>query len=569
MGDQNGETKPLQERMEELCARTGYTYEVSSGQRKYGGPPPEWSEDQGMPPTGSEIYCGRIPPKVEEDQLIPLFEQCGTIYDLRMMMDPGTGLHRGFCFCLFTDPAAAKEAVKQLDGYEVKPGKSLKVNVSIPNVRLYVGNLPKNRDRDELYEAISKVTDGLKDVIVYTTADDPKKKNRGFAFLDYDTHKSASNARKRFLNGRARIFNCDIYADWADAQEEPDEETMAKVKVLYVRGLKADITEEMLKELFSQYGEIEKVKKIKDYGFIHFNERDNALAAMEALNGTELNTSEMSISLAKPVDNKQKDHRKAQHAGGGGAGHLYPPPRADTGKRGAMRGGRGMMGGARGMRGMMMMGMGMRGMKPRPLVGGGGAFRGLTAMADYYEEDYYDDGSGYYDNSYYGDDSYYEDDSYDDYSSLGGTSFGKGFGLTGAPRGRGGMRGARGGGIPSLVAAAMRGGGGGSGLRGAPRGRGMGIRGAPRGRAGPRGVGARGGRGGRGAGGRGAKRDASGDGMGGFAKKQKMDTSDGGWNTGPIAQQPLAVDGGGQGWDASGGDAQWYQDSFDQGQQWG
>lgn len=28
---------------------------------------------------------------------------------------------------------------------------------------------------------------------------------------------------------------------------------------------------------FSAYGEIERVKKIKDYAFVHFKERDNAL----------------------------------------------------------------------------------------------------------------------------------------------------------------------------------------------------------------------------------------------------------------------------------------------------
>jgi heterogeneous nuclear ribonucleoprotein R len=58
------------------------------------------------------------------------------------------------------------------------------------------------------------------------------------------------------------------------------------VKVLYVRNLKSDITEEQLKEHFESHGKIERVKKIKDYGFIHFEDRDNALKAMEALNGS-------------------------------------------------------------------------------------------------------------------------------------------------------------------------------------------------------------------------------------------------------------------------------------------
>ena len=58
-----------------------------------------------------------------------------------------------------------------------------------------------------------------------------------------------------------------------------------KVKVLYVRNLTSDVTEEQLKEKFGAFGKVERVKKIKDYGFVHFEEREDAVKAMEALNG--------------------------------------------------------------------------------------------------------------------------------------------------------------------------------------------------------------------------------------------------------------------------------------------
>jgi len=44
--------------------------------------------------------------------------------------------------------------------------------------------------------------------------------------------------------------------------------------VLYVRNLTSDVTEEQLKEKFGAFGKVERVKKIKDYGFVHFEERD-------------------------------------------------------------------------------------------------------------------------------------------------------------------------------------------------------------------------------------------------------------------------------------------------------
>lgn len=39
---------PSKEKIKEILDRTGYTMEVTTGQRKYGGPPPDWDG----PPTG-------------------------------------------------------------------------------------------------------------------------------------------------------------------------------------------------------------------------------------------------------------------------------------------------------------------------------------------------------------------------------------------------------------------------------------------------------------------------------------------------------------------------------------
>merc|ERR1719250_60552 len=87
---------PDRGKLSEILSRTGYPLDVTTGQRKYGGPPPNYEGSQ--PGPGHEVFCGKIPKDIFEDELIPLFEQCGTIWDLRLMMDPMTGLNRGFCF---------------------------------------------------------------------------------------------------------------------------------------------------------------------------------------------------------------------------------------------------------------------------------------------------------------------------------------------------------------------------------------------------------------------------------------------------------------------------------------
>ena len=56
---------------------------------------------------------------------------------------------------------------------------------------------------------------------------------------------------------------------------------MKEVKVLSVRSLLIDTTEEVLRNHFAKYGKIERVKKIRDYAFIHFLEREGAEGAMD------------------------------------------------------------------------------------------------------------------------------------------------------------------------------------------------------------------------------------------------------------------------------------------------
>lgn len=103
---------------------------------------------------------------------------------------------------------------------------------------------------------------GLTDVIIYSAPDD-RKKNRGFCFLEYESHKAASLAKRRLGTSRVKVWGCDIIVDWADPQEEPDDDTMSKVKVLYVRNLTQEVTEERLKECFEVHGRVDRVKKIK------------------------------------------------------------------------------------------------------------------------------------------------------------------------------------------------------------------------------------------------------------------------------------------------------------------
>ena len=128
----------------------------------------------------------------------------------------------------------------------------------------------------------------------------------GFCFLEYESHKAASLAKRRLETGRIKVWSCDIIVDWADPQEEPDDDTMEQVEVLYVRNLTVAVTEEKIQEVFEEFGKVERVKKIKDYAFVHFDDRDKAVDAMRGLNHKDLMGANLEISLAKPPSDKKK-----------------------------------------------------------------------------------------------------------------------------------------------------------------------------------------------------------------------------------------------------------------------
>lgn len=98
-----------------------------------------------------------------------------------------------------------------MTGSEMEPGTSLfhayrngrllGVCASVDNCRLFVGGIPKTKKREEILAEMKKVTEGVVDVIVYPSAAD-KSKNRGFAFVEYESHRAAAMARRKLLPGR-------------------------------------------------------------------------------------------------------------------------------------------------------------------------------------------------------------------------------------------------------------------------------------------------------------------------------------------------------------------------------
>jgi RNA recognition motif-containing protein len=74
-----------------------------------------------------KLYVGNLPFTSTEDDLRALFTRHGSVDSVNVIMDRETGRPRGFAFVEMTEPSAATDAIKALDGSDLG-GRSLKVS---------------------------------------------------------------------------------------------------------------------------------------------------------------------------------------------------------------------------------------------------------------------------------------------------------------------------------------------------------------------------------------------------------------------------------------------------------
>ncbi len=87
---------------------------------------------------------------------------------------------------------------------------------------------------------------------------------------------------------------------------------------IYVKNVDFAITQNQLREIFEEFGEVKSVKIVTDYvtgksrgfGFVEMANDDEAKAAIENLNGAEVNERPLTVTVARP--------RTGGTGGGGG-----------------------------------------------------------------------------------------------------------------------------------------------------------------------------------------------------------------------------------------------------------
>ncbi|MEN8158950.1 MAG: RNA-binding protein [Myxococcota bacterium] len=74
-----------------------------------------------------KLYVGNLPFSSTEADLRELFERHGSVESINVITDRETGRPRGFAFVEMSEPSAATDAIKALDGTELG-GRPLRVN---------------------------------------------------------------------------------------------------------------------------------------------------------------------------------------------------------------------------------------------------------------------------------------------------------------------------------------------------------------------------------------------------------------------------------------------------------
>lgn len=161
----------------------------------------------------NEVFVGKIPRDLFENELLPLLESAGHVYKIRYMME-FSGFNRGFAFIKYRTREEALTAVKRLDGAVVRNGTSrIGVKISFDNKCLFFGKLPVETTAKQLIKLLEMAD--VKGIVAARMSTAKNGQTYRNAHVDFETHDAASKARRLLLPGDVIIFNRKLTLDWA------------------------------------------------------------------------------------------------------------------------------------------------------------------------------------------------------------------------------------------------------------------------------------------------------------------------------------------------------------------
>ncbi|GFP90799.1 polyadenylate-binding protein 7 [Phtheirospermum japonicum] len=271
-----------------------------------------------VPATPASLYVGDLQPDVTDGELFEVFKEFN-VASVRVCRDSSTGRSLCYGYVNFLSPQDAIRAI-EVKNYSSMNGKVIRVMWSHrdPDARrsgignVFVKNLSDSIDSVKLQEMFQQFGNILSCKVV--TSDDGKSK--GYGFVQFESESSAKAAIEK-LNGSTNEGKQLFVGKFVKKSERDVPSYEAKYTNLYVKNLDTGISEEVLKEKFSQYGRIVSLVISKDengssrgFGFVNFENPDDAKRAVEALHGSKLGSKVLYVARAQKKSERDEVLRR-------------------------------------------------------------------------------------------------------------------------------------------------------------------------------------------------------------------------------------------------------------------
>ncbi|KAF8112763.1 hypothetical protein N665_0062s0106 [Sinapis alba] len=289
---------------------------MAQGQTPNGSVPPVGSGAAGAQFGTTSLYVGDLDANVTDSQLFDAFSQMGQVVSVRVCRDLATRRSLGYGYVNFTSPQDAARAIQELN-YIPLNGKPVRVMYSHrdPSVRrsgagnIFIKNLDKSIDHKALHDTFS----AFGNIISCKVAVDSSGQSKGYGFVQYETEESAQRAMAE-LNGMLLNDKQVYVGPFLRRQERDSTANVTKFTNVYVKNLAESTTDDDLKNTFGEFGKITSAVVMKDgegkskgFGFVNFDNADDAAKAVEALNGKTFDVKEWYVGRAQKKSERETE----------------------------------------------------------------------------------------------------------------------------------------------------------------------------------------------------------------------------------------------------------------------